>query len=175
MQCRLQVFAAQKAAHLVLNVFGLAFFHHQHSTFAQGKASQLVGQQRVGHVQHQKWNVAVAKRVTQAELLQGAHQRVVQAALHHNADVLPEPFHQFVELLLQNVLARRGQTLFVFELFVPEGDRRVRQLVVVERGRLGHQLLRGYGGWAVVLAFKTAAHMACAYAQFQHHRHVRCL
>ena len=52
------------------------------------KSRDLLGHQRVGDVEHQQRDVARAERIGQAELLQRAHQRVVQAALHDDAEVV---------------------------------------------------------------------------------------
>ena len=124
----------------MLNVFRLTLFNHQHRAFAKCKFSHLLRHQRVGDVQHQQGDLTLPKRIAQAKLLQGANQRVVNAALHDDADVLARPVHQFIELLLQNVAARCGDALRCFQFFLCKGDGRVCQLGVVKGGWFSHQL-----------------------------------
>ena len=61
------------------------------------KADDLLGHQRVGDVEHQDRNLAAAEGVGQAELLQRADQRVVQAALHDQPEVAVRAGEVFVE------------------------------------------------------------------------------
>jgi hypothetical protein len=78
---------AQQGGDLLLDVFGLAFLDHQHRALAHAEVGDLLGHQRAGDVQHQQGDVGLAEGVGQPELLQAADQRVVQAALHHDAEV----------------------------------------------------------------------------------------
>ena len=82
------------------------------------------------------------------------------------------PRQDVVQLVFDDVAARRGQALLALELLVAEGHRRVRQATVVEAGRLGQQGARGQCRRDVVLADEAAAHMAGADAQGQHRGHV---
>ena len=88
MQPGLDVAPAQQRGDLLLDVFGLAFLDHHHAALADAEVRDLLGHQRIGDVQHQQRDVAGAERIGQAELLQAADQRVVQAALHDDAQVL---------------------------------------------------------------------------------------
>ena len=172
MQRGVDVAPAQEGGDFLLDVFGRAFFHHQHGTLAQCKFGNLLGHQRESDVEHQHRNVALAKRIGRAKLLQRTDQRVVQAALHDDAQIAVLAGVQLVEALLDDVAPRCGDALLDLELFLAEGHGRVRELVVVEGRRLGHQRAGGYLGRLVVLALETAAHMASANAQLQDGRHV---
>ena len=88
MQPGLDVAPAQQGRDLLLDVFGLAFLDHQHGALAHAEIRHLLGHQRIGDVEHQQRNVTGAEGIGQAQLLQAAHQRVVQAALHDDAQVL---------------------------------------------------------------------------------------
>ena len=172
MQRGLDVGAAQHRRQLLLDVFGLAFLDHQHRLFAHAKIAQLLGNQRVGGVEHQQGDVGLPEGVGQAKLLQRADQRVVEAALNDDAELAVFAVKQLVEAVVQNVLARGGQAFVALELFVAEGHRRMRQAHVVEARGFGDQVLGGELRGDVVLAFKTAAHMAGADAQLQNAGHV---
>ena len=87
MQPGLDVAPAQQRGDLLLDVLGLAFLDDQHRALAGAEIGDLLGHQRVGHVEHSSGMSRVAEGVGQAELLQRAHQRVVQAALHDDAQV----------------------------------------------------------------------------------------
>jgi hypothetical protein len=86
-QRRLDVAPAQQRGDVLLDVLGLAFFHHQHRALAHAEVGHLLGHQRVGHVQHEDGDVGLAEGIGQPLLLQAADERVVQAALHHDAQV----------------------------------------------------------------------------------------
>ena len=83
--------------------------------------------------------------------------------------------HQLVELLLHDVLARGRNALLALELFLAEGHRRMRELHVVEAGRVLHQRAGRDRRRQVVLGLEAAAHMAGADAQLQDAGHVRRL
>jgi hypothetical protein len=171
-QGRLDVAPAQQGGDFLLDVLGLPFFQHQHGALADAEVRDLVGHQRAGHVEHQRRDVEFAKRIGQAELLQRAHQRVREAPLHDQAQVVVLPRQQFVEAVLDDVAARSGDAVLVLQLLVPEGDGRVRQARIVKGGRLHHQRARGDGGRAVVARREAAAHMAGADAQLHQRGHV---
>jgi hypothetical protein len=173
-QRRLDVAPAQQGGDLLLDVFGLAFFHHQHRALADAEVGHLLGHQRVGHVEHEDRDVGFAERIGQALLLQAADQRVVEPALHHDAQVGVAPTrYQFVEAVRHDVAPRGRNALVALELFVAEGDGRVREPHVIEARGLGHQRAGGDGGRNVVLALEAAAHVAGADAQLHEAGHVR--
>ncbi len=87
---RLDVGAAQlDVAICLLDVLGLAFLHHQHGALAERRTSRSsLGHQRIGDVEHQDRDCALAVGVGQAELLQArAAALLVEPALHDDADV----------------------------------------------------------------------------------------
>ena len=173
MQRCLQVQAAQHQGEFLLDVFGLALFKQQHGRFVFAKIHQLVGHQRIRHIHHQHRQAGHAKRIGQVELLQCAHERVVETALHDQTQVsLGTAFKVLVQALLGNVLACGGQAVFDFAFFLRKGHRRVRQAHVVETSGFVDQVFFGQLGGLVVLGHKLAAHMASADAQLHHHRHV---
>jgi len=97
------------------------------------------------------------------------------ATLHDEPEVAVRAGPVLVELVLGDVAPRRRDALLALELLVAEGDRRVRQPHVVERGRLLLQRARRELGRDVVLALEVAAHVAGADAQLEDRRHVRRL
>ena len=106
------------------------------------KSRDLLGHQRVGDVEHQQRDVGRAEGIGQAELLQAADQRVVEPALHDDAEVGVRAREQLVELVLDDVAPRGRDALLALQLLVAEGDRRMREPHVVEAGRLLHQRAR---------------------------------
>jgi hypothetical protein len=71
----------------LLDELGLALLDHQHGALAAAEIGHLLRHQRVGDVEHQQRNLGGAEGIGQPELLQRADQRIVQAALHDDADV----------------------------------------------------------------------------------------
>ena len=156
----------------MLDVLGLAFFHHQHGPLICGKFAHLFRYQRVGDVEHQQRNLAVSKGIGQTKRLQRTHQAVVKPTLNDDAQLRARAVQQVIELVLQDVASCSRQPLFNFEFFLPEGHRWVGQLHVIELAWLGHEVLGGNGGQLVVFTLKTAPYMAGADAQFHHGGHV---
>ena len=157
--------SSQLRGDVLFDVLGLAFFHHQHRSFALAKVNDLIRHQRVGDVQHQHGNVAFAEGVGQPQQLQAAQQAVVQTALHDQAQIrVLIARHQLVQTVLDDVLTRRRNAFFELALFLFEGDWWVRQPHVIELGGFGHQVARGHRRCAVGFGDKAAAHMAGAYA-----------
>jgi hypothetical protein len=140
---RLHVQAAQRQQQVLLDVFGVALFQHQHRCLAGAEGAQLGRHQRVGDVEHVQRDAAVAEGIGQAHALQRADQRRVQAALHDDAQLLQVAVEGLVEPVLGDVALRGRDALLDLELLVAEGHRRVRQPHVVEAGRLGDQRARG--------------------------------
>ena len=134
------VAAAQQGGNFLLDVLGLAFFHHQHAAFANAEVGNLVRHQGAGDVEHQQRNFGFAKRIGQAELLQRANQRVVQTALHDDAEVRVLAVKVFVQSMRFDVGAGGRNALLVLELFVAKGDGRVGESAVVKLGGLVHQM-----------------------------------
>ena len=168
--------AAQLGGDVLFDVFRRAFFHHQHAAFALAKIDHLGRHQGVGDVQHQDRDVALAKGVGQAQLLQAAHQRVVEAALHDEADIwVGDACDEFIQTMAHDVVACRRNTFFQLALFMAEGHGGMCQAHVIKLGGFCHQVLGGHRRCAVGLGHKTATHMASAYAQLQDGGHVRGL
>ena len=173
-RARQQVFAVQRGVYasssqlrgdVLLDVLGLAFFHHQHRAFVLAKIRDLFRHQRVGDVQHQHGYVGFTEGIRQAQQLQAAQQAVVQTALHDQAQIrVLIARHQLVQTVLDDVFTRRRNAFFELALFLFESDRRVRQAHVIELSGFGHQVARGHHRCAVGFGDKAAAHMAGAYA-----------
>ena len=119
-QRRLHVAPAQQRGQLLFDELGLPFFEQHHRAFARAERHQLVGHQRIRHVEHQHRNLAGAERVGQAELLQRADQRVAQATLHDQPEVAMRAGPVFVELVLHDVAPRRRDALVALELLLLE-------------------------------------------------------
>ena len=77
----------QMCGDVLLDEFGLPFFDHQHRLLAITKTGDLFGHQGVHHIEHHQGQLAVARCIRQAQLLQGANERVVQTALHHQTQL----------------------------------------------------------------------------------------
>ena len=173
-RARQQVFAVQRGVYasssqlrgdVLLDVLGLAFFHHQHRSFALAKVNDLVRHQRVGDVQHQHRYVAFAESIRQPQQLQAAQQAIVQTALHDQAQIrVLIARHQLVQTVLDDVLTCRRNAFFELALFLLEGDRRMRQAHVIKLRRFGHEVAGRHRRCAVGFGDKAAAHMAGAYA-----------
>ncbi len=133
--------ATQRGGDLLLDEFRLTFLDDQHGALAAAEIADLLGHQRVGDVEHQQRNLGGAKGIRQFELLQRPHQRIVQAALHDDADVFMAAGKGFVEAVFEDLAPRRRQALLEHELLVVEGRRRMRQARVVEARRIFHQRL----------------------------------
>ena len=165
--------AAQLGSDILFDVLGRAFFHHQHTTLALAKFNHLGRHQGVGDVQHQNRNIAVAKGIGQTELLQAAHEGVVQTPLHDQADILVGlASHVFIQAMAHDVVTRSWNPFFQLALFMAKGNRWMRQAHVIKLGGFCHQVLGGYRWCSVGFGHKTAAHMASAYAQLQDGRHI---
>ena len=165
--------AAQLGSDVLFDVLGRAFFHHQHTTLALAKFNHLSGHQGVGDIQHQNRNIAVAKGIGQTELLQAAHEGVVQTPLHDQADILVYlASHVFIQAVANNVVPCCWNAFFQFALFMAKGDGRMGQAHVIKLGGFCHQVLGGHRWCSVGLGHETAAHMASAYAQLQDGRHI---
>ena len=165
--------AAQLGSDILFDVLGRAFFHHQHTTLALAKFNHLRRNQGVGDVQHQNRNIAVAKGIGQTELLQAAHEGVVQTPLHDQTHILVYlASHVFIQTMANNVVPCCWNAFFQFALFMAKGNRWMRQAHVIKLGGFCHQVLGRHRWCSVGFGHKTAAHMASAYAQLQNGRHI---
>ncbi len=168
----LQVVPAQHAGDALLDEVRLAFFHQQHRALAGAEARELGVDQRVGDVHHVQRQPAVAEDIGQAQPLHRAQQRVVQPALHDDADVGGVFGEELVEPTLLDEALRRRPALLDLLALVQETGRRQHDAVDIALRR-GQCLVDGKGRAAVVLGNEAAVHMAGADAQLQHHRRVR--
>ena len=165
---------AKLGSDVLFDVLGRAFFHHQHTTLALAKFNHLGRHQGVGDVQHQNRNIAVAKGIGQTELLQAAHECVVQTALHDQTHICVYlASHVFIQAMANNVVPCCWNAFFQFALFMAKGDGRMGQAHVIKLGGFCHQVLGRHRWCSVGLGHETAAHMASAYAQLQDRWHVR--
>ena len=80
--------AAQRRQQFLLDELGLPFLEHEHGTLAAAERGELVRHQRIDDVEHEDRDGGLAQRVREAELLQRADQRVVEPALHDEADAV---------------------------------------------------------------------------------------
>ena len=138
----LHVQAPQRLRQILLDVLGGAFFDHEHGGLAGAKRAHFLGHERIGDVENQQRQFAGAKRIGQTALLQRAHRRVVQAALHDQPDLAARPLEALVQAMLRDIRLRRRQALRDLEFLVAERHGRVRQAHVVKSGGLGDQLAR---------------------------------
>ena len=121
MERGIDLHAPQGSGDLLLDEFRLALLDDQHRALASAEISYLLRHQRVGDVEHQHGNLGGAEGIGQRELLQGPNQRIVQAALHDDADVFMAAGKGFVEAVFEDVAPRRRQALLELEFLVAEG------------------------------------------------------
>ncbi|TMH90017.1 MAG: hypothetical protein E6H47_05460, partial [Betaproteobacteria bacterium] len=82
---------AQRGEHRFFDIGGLAFLDDEYRCFVSAKFSDFLGDERIGDVHAVDRHARGAKRVGEAELLQGTDHRVVQAALAEDAEILHVP------------------------------------------------------------------------------------
>ena len=164
--------AVQRGQHVFLDVLGLAFLQHHHGGLGAAPIGDLFRHQRVGDIEHQQRQRAVAKRIRQAQLGQRALQRVVQPTLQNQADAGMLTWQRVVQPMFDDVGLGGRDAVLDLAFLMRIDHRRVRQLVVLEGGRLIDQGPGADGRRDVVAADKAAAHMAGADAQLQHCGHV---
>ena len=123
-QLGLQVVLAQHAGDALLDEVGLAFLDQQHRALAGAEAHQFRIDQRVGDVHHVQRQLAAAVDIGQAQPLHRAQQRVVQAALHDDADVGGALGEELVEAALFDELLRRRPALLDLLVLVHEAGGR---------------------------------------------------
>ena len=99
--------AAQLHVHRLLDVFGMAFLDHEHGALAGAEAAQLLGHQRIDHVEHQERHPRGAEDVGEAEPLQRAQQAVGEAAHDDDADLVEIAGDHLVELVVADEGLRR--------------------------------------------------------------------
>ena len=160
--------AAQDRADLVLDVLGLGLLDDEHGFAVAREVHDLVGHERIDDVEHVDRHIRIAGRIREADLLQGAHQGIVDPALHDDADILMPAVECLVEFVLGNELPRGGHAHVVLALLLAVGDGRVRDLFVVVRRWCFEFVPRGDRGCDVVFRRKLSLHVAGADAQFQH-------
>src|SRR5690349_15150691 len=78
---------APRREHRLLDMRGLPFLDNQDALLAPREIDDLFRNQRIRHVQAVDRHARRAERIGHAEELEGAHHRVVQAALADDADV----------------------------------------------------------------------------------------
>ena len=138
----LHVGAAQDRVDRLLDEIGLSFLDHEDRVLALRELDDLPLHQRIGHIEHAQRHARAPERVGKADQLEPAQHRVVEAALHHDADVGKVAGEEFVELLVGNELHRRRPALLDLLLLVQVGRRRQRDAADVA-ARLLHRVLQG--------------------------------
>ena len=118
-------------------------------------------------VQHQGRDLAV-----DLEAVEAAHQHVGDAALHDDAEVGTLAGQEFVQAVLDDEALGGGLAHLDLDLLVRVGRRRVRDAVVIVRGRLGETMVARDRRRLVVRGHELARDVAGADAQFHHHRRI---
>ena len=168
----LDVAAAQDGVDRLLDEFRLALLDDQDRLLVRGKFGDLVVDQRIGDVEHIDRHRRLAIDVGETKLLQRAHHRIVEAALHHDADIGVLRAKEFVELaLLDEFDGGRPALLDLLALVQIRRRRQHDPLGVAAR------LLQGFAQRKarlfVVLGDETAVDVAGADAHFEHDRRMR--
>ena len=138
--------------------------------FAGAEPLEFIGHQRIGDVHDIQRHPAIAESIRQAETFQGPDGGIVQTALQDQADVLEVAGKHLVELVLGDVLDRRGQAAPHLVLFLVEDQRR--QDDAVQLPRRHHRAVRGIRRRHVVPGDELAGDMAGADAHHQEQRGV---
>ena len=158
---------AQDRVDRLLDVVGRALLDDQHGALALAEVGDLVGHQRMGDVQHQRRDLAFDLQPVEA-----AQQHVGDAALHDDAEVGALARQELVQAVLDDEALGRGLADLDLDLLVRVGRRRMRDAVVVVRGRIGEPLVARDRRRLVVLGDELAGDVAGADAQLHHHRRV---
>ena len=161
---------AQDGVDRLLDVVGRTFFDDQHGALALAEIDDLVGHQRVGDVQHQRRDLAFDFQAVEA-----AHQHVGDAALHDDAEVGAFAGQEFVQAMVDDEALGGRLAHLDLDLLVRVGRGRVRDAVVIVRGRLGETMAARDRRRLVVLGDEFTRDVAGADAQLHHHRRVGSL
>jgi hypothetical protein len=124
-QFRVEIGFAQDLTDGLLEVIGRTFLDHQHGPLACAKAGDLLGHQRMHHVEHQRRQLDSSISVAQSGQRHPAVQHVEQSALHDDADLAVGGAHPLVQLVLDDELPRGGKAAVHLVGFLAEGGRRV--------------------------------------------------
>ena len=120
----LDIAPAQNGVQRLLDEFRLAFLDHEDRLLVGREGGDLVVDQRISDVEHVDRHGSLAIDVGQTKLLQRAHHRIVEAALHDDADIGRFRSEKFVELaLLDEFDGGRPALLDLFPLVEIGGGR----------------------------------------------------
>ena len=136
------------------------------------KFGDLVVDQRVGDVQAVNRHRGFAVNVGKAELLQRAHDRIVHAALHDDADVGGVGAEKFVEFAFLDKFDRRRPALLDFLALVQIRGRRQHDAFGIA-ARIFQRFAQREARLLVVLGDEAAVDVTGADTDFEHHRRVR--
>src|SRR5207302_359866 len=172
-QLRRYIGTPQTGGDFLLDELGLALLENQDGFFGPGKFNQLLGHQRVHHVEREDRNARGAERIGEPQGFQREHQAVVQAALDDDADRVFASGKYLVQLVLANELARRRQAHVRLQLLLAERRRWMGEAVVNEFLRRSVDLLaRRYCRLLIVLRDEASLDVARAASQLDPPRRV---
>ena len=166
---RLDVGLAQDDVDVVLDIGRVALLHDQDVLLAGAESGNLFRHQRVGDIHAIDRHPGVAVDVGQAEMVERALHRVVQAALADDAEVVELAVERLVQLFPADKVDRGRHALFPLVLFLGVGARRQRDLHQVEI-RLLQLAVAGELPVFVVLGLEAALDVAGQDAQLDHDR-----
>ena len=117
---------------LLLDEARHAFFEDEHALLALEEDEELLGHERVDHVQHEHRDAGPAERVGHAEELERPQRGRGETALQDDAECLLLAGDHLVETALGDVAPGRGQPPLELLRLLGVGRRRVAQPAVVE-------------------------------------------
>jgi hypothetical protein len=104
-QLRRQIGTAQEGGDFLLDELGLSFFEDEQCGLVFREGGDFFRHQRVDDVQREDRDARRAEGIGQAKRAQRAHEAVVQAALHDDAEILASR-ENLVQTVFENVFAR---------------------------------------------------------------------
>ncbi len=142
----------------------MAFLDHQHRALPGAEPGDLVGHERIGHVEAEDRHLARAERIGEAQFAQRAQHRVVDAALADDADLVERAGEKLVELAAPDEVDRGREAVGDLVLLLRVCGGRKTDAGVIEIG-LQNFIVLAEGGRPVVLRRKAPVHVAGADAE----------
>ena len=162
---------AEELIDRLLDELRLTLFDHENRLLAAGESGQFFWDQRIGHVHHVERNVALAKGIGEAQILERSEHGVVESALEHDSDVRASPVEKLIQMMPRDVLDRRGPPRRDLVLLLEVGGRREDNPVVAPF-RLIESILNGKAGPDIVRRHETAMDVTSPNPEHQHHRRI---
>ena len=152
---------------LLLDEARHAFLEHEHALLALEEGDELLGHERMDHVEDEQRDAGGAERVGHPQELESPQRGRGETALEDDAERLLLAGDHLVETALDDVAPGRGQPPLELLRLLGVGGRRVAQAAVVERVPLERRVHRD-GRPDIVPADQAPAHVRGPDAQADH-------